>query len=265
MNTNTNKVRIIAMLGCILILTGCGGQNVTNTTNIAAQTLEVNDTADIVTDDITTKDAGSSDNSLTNDIQNDGDVSTEPTLVIDEFITQYDGTQDEFEDTVITPINPEFQVYAASFKDLIDMYGEDYYVLFSAEWCPYCQISNGVISNAAVDTDTKVYYVDSRYNPRTSYQIIKDKTVNAIYNADMEALLTLYGEENFAEKTVKNDDDTQSYTYYTIFYPSLYHFYDGKVEWISCEANTDNYNVDDGLNDNEVKDLYDTYVEFFQQ
>ena len=177
-----------------------------------------------------------------------------------EFAKEYDGTQEYVENTVVWPVADNFVVHNTTYDELLEKPDGDYYVLFSAEWCFFCQLTNGILSKAAADSNKEVYYINEATSPRSSYTIIDGKVIPYVKNDSETAFINKYGEENFETETVEGRNG-EVFNHPTIKYPTLFHVSNGKIERLQMPSMVEV--ARDGLTENEAQGIYKEYYDFF--
>ncbi len=176
----------------------------------------------------------------TTDVSEDSDFVVEGTNCVDSFILKYTNA-------VSSEMNSEAVLYPVDWKYLVDMYNnnESGFVYASADWCPYCQILAGPLTQALANTGVSVYYIDCVDYPRTGFgDAVKDADGNVLYyplvgleiSGDYEEFRKIcleYETIDMLTKDVKvsEDSDIEEYKYVSI--PGLFYIHDNTIEEFS--------------------------------
>ena len=89
---------------------------------------------------------------------------------IEDFKADYEGENTEIggQATVVNENAVILEIDWLKAKTLLES-ENDVFILFSAPWCPYCKVFNGILTDAAAKADTPIYYVNIETHPRTEY------------------------------------------------------------------------------------------------
>ena len=186
--------------------------------------------------------------------------------ITDEIYELYNGKENEkLTESLDAWVNKDAVIYETSWADAIDRYknGEDFFVLCSATWCPYCNAQIGAITDAAVKTNTPIYYIDIDKSPRSTYQTEKGYVTSRQINYDFENFMKTLGVEKFPEKALMGEnEELVECDLKTVYVPDLMHINKDVVERFSYPSG---YDDSDGMQQEEIEIFTNAVIEFFEK
>lgn len=186
--------------------------------------------------------------------------------ITDEIYELYNGKENEkLTESLDAWVNKDTVIYETSWADAIDRYknGEDFFVFCSATWCPYCNAQIGAITDAAVKTNTPIYYIDIDKSPRSTYQTEKGYITSRQINYDFENFMKTLGVEKFPEKTLMGENEEWvECGLKTVYVPDLIHINKDVVERFMYPSG---YDDSDGMQQEEIEIFTNAVVEFFEK
>ncbi|MBQ9303158.1 hypothetical protein [Butyrivibrio sp.] len=182
---------------------------------------------------------------------------------VEDIATKYNGQVDYFNEPFDCNVNTSAIIYEISINDAITKINnhEEFYLLLSANWCPYCRTEIGPLSDCFADNNVPIYYIsfDHDKNTKTTYKWTGSTYSVDYLNQEFEELKQQLGEEQLPYANALDTDKVKhKIDQKTILLPSV--FYISKGSSTLCATPDIDYH--EGLTDYNYKNIYNTYNDF---
>ena len=202
------------------------------------------------------------------------EVAIELNNIIKDVAAEYNGNNDAHGGLPCV-INEDAVVYGINWEEAKNLYltKTESVILFSAPGCPYCKSDFGIITDAAVKTNTPIYYVNAEKYPRTEYtmRMFEDGTSDIVVqqpgSEGYDELVDLFVNDGvgvISSYYVHNSDGERVKTDYPkIYVPAMISITKDSTSVFSISREI--YDSSDGLQENEVEPLMQALVDFMSE